>query len=102
MVCFSVTIDSFFDHANKHEDQIGTSIFEVDFNLGRITGGKRTFFLFGSSIVCSFVNYYIRYMQILIFHFHIHHLLLGISHIYIFTRYNVGYTEMINKIKLVS
>ena len=40
--CFLVTVDFFFDRANKHGVQSGKGNFEVDFNLVRIKGDKTT------------------------------------------------------------
>ena len=51
IVCFLVPVDIFFDNSNKHEVNTGTGHFEVEINLGKITGGKKTLFPFGYSIV---------------------------------------------------
>ena len=67
IICFLVPIDIFFDCDNNHEVHAGTGNFEVDFNLGRIIGGKTISFAFVSSIVFSFVDYCMRYMVITIF-----------------------------------
>ena len=50
IVCFLVLVDLLFDRSNKHGVHTGAGHFEVDINLGIITGGKKTLFPFGYSI----------------------------------------------------
>ena len=70
IVCFLVPVYLLFDRSNNHEVHVGTGHFEVDFNLGQITGGKEKLFTFGYSIVCSLINYLLWYMLTPIFQCH--------------------------------